>query len=214
MSSTEKQPTTRPYRGMAPEDRRREQRDRLINAARDVFASRGYAAAGVDEIVAQAHVSRTSFYEFFANKEQCLLTVFQVGAQRVAEALMAVIGLPLEPAERIRAEIEVLATQFAADPAMARVLLIEAVGATPAVESVRVEARQAAADMIEAQLREYPEWREDAHERQVVAMTSMAAIAESLSHLVATGQLDDWPSIVEPVSRYVSRGLGATPIRE
>ena len=150
------EPRARRYAGKTLEERRGDQRERLIAAARDVFARGGYTAAGIDEIVSAARVSRTSFYAFFANKEECLLAVVQAGTERIGEALMEVIAKPLEPAERIRAEITVLAEAFAADPAMARVILIEAVGATPAVERVRAQARQAAADLIEAQLREYP----------------------------------------------------------
>jgi AcrR family transcriptional regulator len=200
----------RRYAGKTLEERRDDQHDRLIAAARDVFARRGFTAAGIDEIVTEAHVSRSSFYSFFANKEQCLLAVFEAGTARVAAALAEVIAQPLEPAERIRAEITVLAEQFEADPAMARVLLIEAVGATPEIERTRAAARQAAADMIESQLREYPVWRErSAQERAIVALTTMAVIAESLSHLIATGRIDEWPSFVGPVSEYVARGLGA-----
>jgi hypothetical protein len=44
----------------------------------------------------------------------------------------------------------------------------------------------------------------------VVALTTMAAIAESFSHLIATGRIDRWPTIVGPVSAYVARGLGAS----
>ncbi len=142
----------RRYGGKSLEERREDQHERLIAAARDVFARRGFTAAGIDEIVAEARVSRSSFYSFFANKEQCLLAVFEEGVRRISAELLEVIAQPLEPVERIRAEIAVLARSFAADPAMARVLLIEAVGATPAVERARSAARQAAADVIEAQL--------------------------------------------------------------
>jgi AcrR family transcriptional regulator len=177
-----------------------------------VFARRGFTAAGVDEIVAEARVSRSSFYALFANKEECLLAVFREGMSRIGVALMEVVAQPLEPVERIRAEITVLAEQFATDPAMARVLLIEAVGATAGIEEARAAGRQAAAGVIESQLREYPLWRDRPdEERAIVALTTMAAVAESLSHLIATGRIDQWPAIVEPVTAYVARGLGAEP---
>jgi AcrR family transcriptional regulator len=205
------EPPPRRYGGKSLEERRGDQRERLIAAARDVFARRGFAAAGIDEIVADARVSRSSFYSFFANKEQCLLAVFEEGTRRIGGALLEAAAQPLDPPDRIRAEIAVLAEQFAADPAMARVLLIESVGATPDLERARAAARQAAADMIEAQLREYPVWRQrPAQERSVVALTTMAAIAESFSHLIATGRIDEWRTIVGPVSAYVARGLGAS----
>jgi hypothetical protein len=52
----------RPYAGRSLDERRAEQRERLLLAARDVFAARGFAAAGIDEIVARAKASRTTSY--------------------------------------------------------------------------------------------------------------------------------------------------------
>ncbi|MEA2471732.1 MAG: hypothetical protein QOE38_2731 [Thermoleophilaceae bacterium] len=198
----------RRYRGASRETRRRDQRERLILAARDVFAAQGYATARIDEIVARAHVSRSSFYEFFESKEDCLLAVFAAGAQRFRDALYEVVALDLEPIDRIRAEIRSVAASCAADPAMARIVLIEVVGATPAAEQLRAQARLAACQVIENQLAGYPEWRRrPARERQLAAMSTMAAIAEPLSHLVAADQLGDWETIVEPVTQYVARAL-------
>ncbi len=201
--------TARRYGGKTLEERRGDQWDRLITAACEVFARRGYTSAGVDEIVAAARVSRSSFYAFFANKEECLLAVVRAGTERINAGLAEVIAQELEPAERIRAEITALAEGFAADPDMARVILIEAVGATPKIERARSGFRQAATDLIDAQLREYPVWRDRPAERAVVALATMAAIAESLSHLIATDRIAEWPSIVEPLTAYVARGLGA-----
>jgi AcrR family transcriptional regulator len=202
------QPSTRPYRGKSPEVRRSEQHERILLAARDVFARRGYASAGIDEIVAGARVSRTSFYEFFENKEQCLLAVFALGMERVTAALMEVVPRKLAPAERIRAEVAAIAAAFAADPEMARIILIEVVGATPVAEQARVRARQDAAAVVEAQLNDYPQWkRRSAHERRLASIASMAAIVEPLSELVATSRLHEWETIVDPVSEFVVRAL-------
>jgi AcrR family transcriptional regulator len=193
---------------MALDARRRDQRERLLRSATEVFARQGYANAGVEEIVGGARVSRTAFYQFFANKEQCLLAVCQLGFQSLTEALADVVRKPLAPRERVRAEVRALVATLAADPAMARVLLIESVGATPMLESGRAEARQAFASVIEAQLHDYDHWRNrSARDREIVSLASMAAIAELISHLVATNRLDEWQDVVDPVADYVTRGL-------
>ncbi len=183
-------------------------------AARDVFAARGYAGAGVDEIVARARVSRTTFYVFFDNKEECLLAVFELGFERVGgEVLRTVAGTAgpeMQPVERVRAEVRVVAAALAADPAMARILLIEIVGATPAAEQARAHARNAAARVIEQQLEGYDYWRErSSHERHIASLAAMAAISEAISDLVATDRLDRWQELVDPLSEFVARGLGA-----
>ena len=47
------QTTARPYAGKTLDARRAEQRERVLLAARDTFAGRGFAAAGIEEIVAR-----------------------------------------------------------------------------------------------------------------------------------------------------------------
>ncbi len=205
----------RPYAGKSLDVRRAEQRERILLAARDVFAGRGYAGAGIEEIVARARVSRTTFYAFFQNKEDCLLGVFELGLDRVGRAVVQAVAdagaLNLAPAERVRAEVHAVAGALAADPAMARILLIEIVGATPAAEEARSRARHAAAGIIERQLESYDLWRErTAHERHVASLAAMAAIGEAISDLAVRGVIERWEELVAPISEFVARGLGAT----
>jgi len=200
------------YGGRSQAARRGDQRDRLLRAAIDVFARDGYANAGIDDIVAGAKVSRTSFYEFFATKEECLLAVIEHGMAGVFTALTQALDRRLPPVQRVEETIRSVASTLAGDPAMARVLLIVAVGATPIVEAARADARRALAAAGERALSSYGHWRnQPAHEREVVSLASMAAIAEPLSDLVASGRLADWETIVGPVSEFVGRALIPSP---
>jgi AcrR family transcriptional regulator len=202
----------RSYAGKSLADRRSEQLERLLLAARDVFALHGYAGAGVDEIVARAHVSKNTFYVNFENKEECLLAVFELGVQRISGALLEVVaataGIAMHPAERIEIEMRALAAAFAADPAMAQIMLIGIVGATPALERARMQARDIAAQVIEAQLSEYGYWRRRPPEhRRIASQAAMAAIVEPISDLVASGRIAEWETLVGPVSEFVGRAL-------
>lgn len=201
-------PVRRTYRGAPIEERRRDQRERLVAGARDVFAAHGYAGAAIDDIVAAAHVSRTSFYRCFANKEECLLAVFYVGVEHVVGALAEVAAGDLEPREKVKAGVAALVRALADDPAMARVILIEVVGATHVVETARAQARADVAALIESQLRATGVWAGRSRlEVQLTAIATMAGLVESVSHLVATERLDEWPSLIEPLGRYALRAL-------
>lgn len=204
----------RPYAGKTLGARRAEQRGRILLAARDVFAARGYAGAGIEEIVARARVSRTTFYVFFANKEECLLAVFELGLRQISAKVLETISdtarRAFDPAERVRAEVRAVAGALASDPAMARIVLIEIVGATPAAEVARSRARNAAAGLIEHQLEQYELWRgRTPAQRRIASLAAMAAIGEPISDLVATGRLEQWEQLVDPVSEFVARGLFA-----
>jgi AcrR family transcriptional regulator len=210
--STQEAAAGRQYAGKSLADRRSEQRERILLAARDVFATRGYAGAAVDEIVARARVSRTTFYVFFENKEDCLLAVYRLALERigaaVAEAAAGTAEQKLPPPALIHAEVRATLAAFAADPAMTRIVLIETVGATPAAERVRARARNLAAQIIQRRLEEYEYWRARSEDhRRVASLAAMAAIGEPISDLVATGRMGDWESLVDPISEFIGRAL-------
>lgn len=66
---------------LSPDDTRNQQQRRLVKAAVSVFASKGFAAATISDIVKHARVSRQVFYALFDSKEDCFLAAEQLGRQ-------------------------------------------------------------------------------------------------------------------------------------
>ncbi len=199
----------RRYRGLAADERRSEQRARILAAARHAFAARGFAVTSIEDIVAGARVSRTTFYRHFETKEDCLLAVFSEGCTRLLDALQEVAANEgLTPDRKVRKAVERFVATLAADQAMARVVLVEAVGATPRAERQRAHARVEFAAVIEGELRKVDYWRaRPAAERELVAMATMAAVAEPVTHLVALRRLGEWRSVVRPLADLALRAL-------
>lgn len=56
---------------------------RIIEAAREVFLTRGYSGTTIDEVARVAEVSRASFYTYFPSKREVLLAV---GAHAATES--------------------------------------------------------------------------------------------------------------------------------
>ncbi len=113
------------------------QRARLFAAAAGVFARSGYADATAEGIAREAGMSKATFYEHFANKEECLLAIFDVAGQEVARALDAGRRMdddadaPQSYEEVVRRGLRAFLSTLAAYPAEARTLLVEGVGAGP-----------------------------------------------------------------------------------
>ena len=63
-------------------------REALIAAGRSLFAARGYAAVGTEEIVRRANVTRGALYHHFADKRD----LFRAVHERVEEELVTGIG--------------------------------------------------------------------------------------------------------------------------
>src|SRR5918912_3426111 len=101
-SDDHRTPTVVPRGRHAPplEVRLTVQRRRLFEAAATVFARRGFADATAEAISREAGMSKATFYEHFANKEECILALFDEAAtnliRAMAEAADAADGDPEE----------------------------------------------------------------------------------------------------------------------
>src|SRR3954463_3168983 len=62
------------------------QRERLLVAMADAVAEKGYAHAAVADVIERAGVSRRTFYEHYANKEECFLAAYDAGVSGMLDA--------------------------------------------------------------------------------------------------------------------------------
>ena len=121
-------------RPIARGDAATEQRRRILRVTADLVAKRGYQGTTTELIVRRAKVGYGTFYKFFADKEACLLALFDETLQRASAELAAIYGSGGERtpwAERVAAVIEAFYAQIAADPAIARACLVESLTAGP-----------------------------------------------------------------------------------
>src|SRR5512145_1932591 len=80
----------------------------ILNAAAAEFARSGYTAAKVDEIAEKAGISVGALYKYFANKENCFLTVLEAGMKELEERLNQVIAETKDPWSRIEAIVRLI----------------------------------------------------------------------------------------------------------
>jgi AcrR family transcriptional regulator len=64
-----------------------DQRQRLLGGAAVALAEHGYAAMSVDQVLKQAGVSRTAFYENFDDKRECVLAAHDAVFGRLVDEL-------------------------------------------------------------------------------------------------------------------------------
>lgn len=109
------------------------QRARIHGAMVEAVAANGYAGTSVRQVVALAGVSRRSFYEQFANKEECFLSTYDViaarGVKRIRRVYLASEGL-LE--ERLKVGFRELVEGIRANWKGARLVVVEAQTIGPA----------------------------------------------------------------------------------
>ena len=103
------------------------QRTRLLEAVGRAVAEKGYSDTTIDDIVRGAGVSKKTFYEHFSDKEDCFVSAYEVAAEQLFERVRdAQLRNPEDDwLERTRAGIVAYLRWLAAEPALARVFLIE-----------------------------------------------------------------------------------------
>lgn len=168
------------------------QRRRLLAGAATALAAHGYAELTVEQILGEAGVSRTTFYEHFDNKRDCVLVAHEVAFGRLAAGLKRACAAEGEWPGKVAAAVAAAIDYATAVPEEAQLLVLDAIGTEP------VLARQAVAstDGLIGLLRSGREQSERAAglpeltERALVgAMTSVIG-----ARLVA-GQADTLPAL-------------------
>jgi AcrR family transcriptional regulator len=130
----------RPGPGSSRDAVAKNQRERLMGATVAVVAERGYETTRVADILEVAGVSRSAYYHYFSNKEECFLATLDalrdLAAPIVTEAYRTADG-PWD--DRLRAAFDAIVELIVAQPAAARIWLIDGYSAGPAAVE-RVEA--------------------------------------------------------------------------
>lgn len=112
---------------------REAQRARMLEAMVQAVAEKGYARVVVADVVERAGVSRKTFYEQFANKDECFLAAYDAGVDQLLAAIDdALVTLAPDWLAAARGAVQTYLETMAASPAFARAFLIEALGAGPA----------------------------------------------------------------------------------
>lgn len=136
-----------------PEVRLPLQRQRLLRAAAEEFATRGYAAASAASIARRAGMSKATFYAHFANKLACILALVDRANEVVADGMAQAARRAGQSnaAARLHAGVRAYLKAVADHPEFARTLLVEIVGAGPAAMAKRDQGMQLFAAILDAE---------------------------------------------------------------
>ena len=120
-------PTTPPDIGQ------RTQRQRIIDAIVDSCAEKTYAATTITDIVARAHISRTTFYKQFDDKRACFDAAVGHCIDQLQEVAAAAHSDSDPPGDAVRKATEAVIEALAARPGVAQLLTGDAIAVDPMV---------------------------------------------------------------------------------
>jgi AcrR family transcriptional regulator len=115
----------------------------LLEAARDLFASRGYDGASIRAITERAGVSLGAVTYHFGGKELLYHRVLETFIDPLRERVVEAAAEDGPPLDRIEAIVRALFQQYAAQPTMPRLILQQIASGRPAPPPARAWVRQA-----------------------------------------------------------------------
>ncbi len=122
--------------------------ERVLRGFAAVVAKKGYAAATIADVAAEAQISQNTFYKHFRDKADALEAVLDSsGAQMVAATLPAVRRSPEWPGA-VRVALEALCGFMTAEPVFARLREVEVYAVGPEAVAKRDRARSEIVRML------------------------------------------------------------------
>ena len=138
--------------GQSPD--RRSTRERILDAAMNIFSAKGFHDTKLDEIVAEGGISKGSIYFHFPNKEKLFIALVDQFADLIERRAKEAIESETESIRRVQAALEAVLETFAKYRLPAKLLLVQAVGLGTVFERKRMEVNDRFALLIETYLDE------------------------------------------------------------
>lgn len=178
-------------------------RRRVETAMAVLVADKGYAAVTIDDLARAARISKRTFYDHYAGKEDCLLAAYESAASQVLAATRRAADAARgeSAATRVEAVIATYLKALAAQPEMTRVFHVE-------IQSAGAEAlrRHLAADLRYVALLQRIVREDGGTLPRASAIAALGAVHELVLHAVADGRTARLPSLLataRPILRAV-----------
>lgn len=177
-----------------------ETRERILEAAVSVFASKGYHDTKVDDIVAESNTSKGSFYFYFPSKQDIFLALVDTFANLLENRLLARIQTETSGVACVDLALRVCLETFGQYRGLAKIALVQATGLGHVFEEKRHAINERFISFIKKNLDEaVAEGGIPALDTEIAACAWMGALNEIVLRWVYTGQPDPVRSL--PVLR-------------
>lgn len=193
--------------GLGPDHVAATQRRRMFEAMASVTASKGYAATTVADIIAAAGVSRETFYEQFRSKADCFEQAYDDAStilfSRIRKAATEWIGADdgAGGADAFERLLGTYLETMAAEPALARLCLVEVYAAGPDLVRRRNAVQLRFAEGLQQLL-----GASDATTR-FACQALVAAISSMITTRLALGEEAELPGLREPFAELCRLAL-------
>ncbi|HEY5044526.1 MAG TPA: TetR family transcriptional regulator [Solirubrobacteraceae bacterium] len=125
------------------------QRVRLLTAAVEVVSEVGYRGMSTARVSARAGVSRKTFYDLFADREDCFLAVFDDAVARIVAVARAAFEGEECWRERVRGGLSSILEFIGDEPLLGALVVVDALGAGPRVLARRARCLETLSHIVD-----------------------------------------------------------------
>ncbi len=181
-------------------------RQRLIEAAHQVFSDLGYEGATVASITARAQIATGSFYRYFPSKEACFLDLLDTLYGELMRAVLAARARGKDAEEKLLLSVEAAVGSFLAQGPLARLVASSRHGAQPAV---RARVQTVAGEMARLLARDFDELADGSRSPLEVLAAGQFLVGglETLLDGVLAEEPPPPPGDILPVVRRLTIGM-------
>lgn len=183
-------------------------KDRILDAALNVFSNKGYHDTRLDEIVKESNTSKGSIYFHFPNKERLFIALVDKFAGLLERQVEEAIDPNAEGIQRVRGALEAVLNTFSRYRRPAKILLIQAAGLGAVFEAKRMEVHDRFSNMIKRYLDEAVAVGDiEPMDTEIVSRAWMGAINELVIRWVYEGEPEP-DRIIETLLPVLLRSVG------
>jgi AcrR family transcriptional regulator len=169
------------------------QRERMLDAVIDVVSFQGYAAMSVEEVVSAAGVSRRTFYDHFAGKEDAFLQAFDQVTGELLRRVNSAYDASATFGEAVVRCLRELLEFVAAEPRFADMCIVEVLAAGPTAVERRNAVLNELTELLERAARSVSA---GLHPRPLRAKTAIGGIHEVIYSLALDGRAAELPALL------------------
>src|SRR5271154_7179031 len=104
--------STRTTRSTQPEAVKRSPRERLLEAASELFYAEGVQSVGIDRVIERAGVAKASLYSTFGSKEELVCAYLDARHEKTLAALRSSVATTEDPIDQLLAVFDAQARLF------------------------------------------------------------------------------------------------------
>lgn len=185
-------------------------RERILDAAADVFSQSGYHGASVDDIAQASRSSKGGIYFHFPGKRQIFLALVNRFADRLLNASQEAIGADsLSGADKAGAAIRAVLDTFSRHRTLAKVLLSSGVGLGPAFDEALLGLHTRFADAIRIHLdAAIADGSIEPQDTELASYAWMGALNEVILRWLYTGRPDPLESVAPALQSLLLKSVG------